>query len=400
MRRSLLVSLLAAVCGIAIAACGSTNSKGSSGANSAEAKVSSGATTASPGKAISAKIGLVDDVTGDLAFVGVEQQRAAKLAIADVNKTAGGVHLEAIAEDSKSEASGSVTAVEALMSNSEVSGIVGFDETEFGEAVLPLLAKAGLPTVMLQVTVLKNRPANVFTMAPPTSRVAKLAVEEVVVKRGVKSAGIIWVEQPTLTEAAETFKQALQAAKVSVVADEGATLTTTNFQSQVAKVVAAKPEAIGISGVGTQDGTILSELREYGYHGLVFAQQAADSTITRKVAGAAFAGLIVGTYWDEAAADASAKRFLAAYKQAYPSEPPPDVYAVEAWDAVHIMAEAMKRAGSTEKTKVVEEIAKGSFPGALQKSISFDSSGVATLGGYVVEMTAHGTKLLASATSE
>jgi branched-chain amino acid transport system substrate-binding protein len=379
--------LVLVVCGAFVAACGSSSNDKSAG--------SGGTATAASGGTISAKVGLVDDVTGPLAFVGLEQQRAAKLAVDDVNKSNLGVKLTTVAKDAQSKPAGAVTAVQSLLSDSGVAGIVGFDETESGNGAMPLLARDGRPALMLQVTKLDKRPDNVVSMGPPTARVAKLAIDKVVAKRGVHRVGLIWVQQPTLTEAAVTFKNELKAAGIDVVADEGATLTTTNFDSQISKVIAAKPDAIGISGLSPQDGTILAGLKAHGYKGLVFAQQAADSPTTRKAAGDAFNGLVIGTYWDTAAANADADRLLAAWKAAYPSDPAPDVYGVQAWDAVHILARAIKNAGSTDKAKVVQALTSGSFAAALQDTISFGPDGFASLEGYVVEMTATGAKVLA-----
>jgi branched-chain amino acid transport system substrate-binding protein len=380
--------LLLALGALVLAACGSSDDSTTSGSTDSSA----GGGESEGG--LSAKLAVINDVSGSLAFVGLEQKNAAEIAIEDVNKSNLGVHLEGDFMDSQSKPASAVSQAQSAVSDSGVNGVIGFDLTETGNAVEPIFGPSGLPTLFLQVTEMPGREPNIFSMGPPTARAAELAVDQVLKEDKPKKASIVWVEQPTLVEAAETFKSKLQEAGVDVPVYEGGSLEATSFESQVAKAVGANPDVVGISGTGPQAGSMLSTLRSRGFKGTVFAQQAADSPATREAAGKAYDGLIVGTYWNAAGANADAKKFLAAYKAKFPSEPTPDVYAVQAWDAVHIYAEAVKSAGSTDNDAVVEAITKGSFPAALQNTVKFGADGFAELEGYVVRMTPEGAEVL------
>jgi branched-chain amino acid transport system substrate-binding protein len=386
--------LLMVVGALVLAACGSSSSS-SSESSSSESSSSSGEGSSGGGEEISAKLAVIDDSSGTLAFVGGEQKKAAEVAIEDVNDSAEGVHLEGDYLDSQSKPAAAVSKAQEAVSDSSINGVIGFNLTETGNAVEPIFGSAGLPTIFEQVTQMPERPSNVFSLSPPTAHVAQMAAEVVLKEDKPKTASIVWVEQPTLTEAAETFKETLEGASVKVPAYEGASLESTTFESQVAKAVGANPDVVGISGTGTQAGAMLSELRSRGFKGTVFAQNSADSEATREAAGPAADGVIVGTWWDEAAANADAKRFIKLYEEKFPSEPKPDLYGVQAWDAVHIYADAVKEAGTTEDEKVVETITNGSFDAAAQNTISFGSDGFAELGGYVVRLkTPEGAEVL------
>lgn len=390
--------LMLVVGALVLAACGSSSDSSSGDSGSTSGGSSSTASSSSGGggggEEISAKLAVIDDVSGSLAFVGGEQKNAAEIAIEDVNNSAMGVHLEADFMDSQSKPASAVSQAQSAVSDSGVNGVVGFNLTETGNAVEPIFGPAGLPTFFLQVTEMPSREPNIFSMGPPTAHAAELAVEQVMKEDKPKKGSIVWVEQPTLVEAAEVFRSKLEEGGAEVPVYVGGSLESTSFESQVAKATGANPEVIGISGTGPQAGAMLSELRSRGFKGTVFAQQAADSAATREAAGKAYDGLVVGTYWNESAANADAKEFLKLYQEKFPSEPAPDVYGVQAWDAVHIYADAVKEAGTTDNEAVVEAVTKGTFEGALQNTIKFGSDGFAELEGYVVRMTPEGAEVL------
>ncbi|MDO8210121.1 ABC transporter substrate-binding protein [Conexibacter sp. CPCC 206217] len=370
-----------AACTLTLMACGSSDDSG------AETQAAGGDGT------LSAKVAVINDVSGALAFVGGEQQNAAKLAIEDVNGSDLGVELTGDFKDSQSKPASAVSQTQSALSDG-ADAILGFNLTEAGNAVQPLVGSDGVPTIFFQVTQLPDRTDNVFSMGPPTRRVSELGARAVLDAVKPRTAAILWVQQPTLTEAAEAFRSTFEAAGVKVPVYEGASLETTNFDTQVAKAVAANPDVVAIAGTGPQDGAMLPALRSRGFRGAILAQQAADAPSTRKAAGDAFDGLYVGTYWNAAASNADARKFLDLYARAYPSDPPPDVYALQAWDAVHAYAQAVKRAGSTDHEKVNEALASETFPAAMQDEISFASDGFADLGGYVVRMTPDGADVL------
>jgi branched-chain amino acid transport system substrate-binding protein len=396
-RKGLALCLLLVLGSLVLAACGSSSDSSlssSSTASSGGGEESSSGESSGGGEEITAKLAVIDDVSGSLAFVGAEQKNAAEIAIEDVNNSGMGVHLEADYMDSQSKPASAVSQAQSAVSDSGINGVVGFNLTETGNAVEPIFGPSGLPTLFLQVTEMPGREPNIFSMGPPTKDAAELAVEQVMKEDKPKKASIVWVEQPTLTEAAEVFKSKLEEGGADVPSYEGASLEATSFESQVAKAVGAGPDVVGISGTGPQDGAMLSELRSRGFKGTIFAQQAADAPSAREAAGKAYDGLIVGTYWNEAGANAAAKEFVAAYEKKFPSEPAPDVYGIQAWDAVHIYAEAVQKAGSTDNDAVVEQLTEDEFKGATQSTIKFGSDGFAELEGYVVRMTPEGAEVL------
>ena len=108
---------------------------------------------------------------------------------------------------------------------------------------------------------------------------------------GITRVAFISQVQPTLTDAINTFTAEATAHGVKVVSNQQTSLTTTSFQSQITNVLSANPKAIGVSGIGPADGSIIAGLRSAGFKGIIFAQQAADSAATVQAAGNSVAGV-------------------------------------------------------------------------------------------------------------
>jgi branched-chain amino acid transport system substrate-binding protein len=397
--RTLNLFICIAVVGTAVAACSSASSDTPPTSSASSASGTSSATAASTSQTV--KIGFIDSLTGPLAFVGVEQEQAIELAVKDINQTSK-VKFQLVTKDDQSSATGAVSAMEQLLSDSSIAGVIGEDETEIGDATLPLLSSDGRPTIFLQITELPKRPANVFSVAPDTAGVAKKVADYVYSQPGITRVAFISQVQPTLTDAINTFTAEATAHGVKVVSNQQTSLTTTSFQSQITNVLSANPKAIGVSGIGPADGSIIAGLRSAGFKGIIFAQQAADSAATVQAAGNSVAGVLVGSYWDPAVGDASSgtaasisSHFTSAFEAAYPKLPPPDVNAVEAYDAAMIMNQAMSKVG-TSKSAVVNALAHDSFDAGLQSPLNFGADGFANINGYVVELAASGKNKIVS----
>jgi branched-chain amino acid transport system substrate-binding protein len=67
------------------------------------------------------------------------------------------------------------------------------------------------------------------------------------------------------------------------------------------------------------------------------------------------------------------------------------IYSPYSYDAVYVIAEAIKRAGGPDKAKIVEEVAKTNLPG-VTGTISFDEKGDIK-GGAISMFTVKGGKL-------
>lgn len=363
---------------LVLAACSS-----SSGGSSSTGSAGSGGGGAGSGK-LTLNIGFVDSETSQLAQAGTEQIRSAQIAVKDVN-AAGGITVKLKTEDDQGTVAGSVAATQKVLSDSSINAFAGFILTADGDAATPVLAAKKIPSVLLQVTSIPNRPANVFSMGPPQQSITSLMMNQVVLKQ-VKSIGIIYAIQTTLSAAKDTMVSDAKSAGVKVTGVASSTVEATDYSSQVAQILSGHPDAVGIDVEAQNAPSLLQALRSRGFKGLIFSEQAAGTAAARKAAGSAAEGMVFGTYWDPSVANANAQKFLSDYKSAYPTYPTPDIYGLQAWDAIHILAQAAMQAKSTSASAITNQLTSGTFTDTgLQDQITFDSSGFAKLTGVVLK---------------
>jgi branched-chain amino acid transport system substrate-binding protein len=339
---------------------------------------------------INLNLGVPMDLTGPIAFIGVEQGNAAQLAADDVNKNNKKVHINVTIKDVRSSVADATSVIQSMVADPTITGFVGIAYTQEGQAVTPILKADGRPTMFLQVSAIPSRPANVFSFASPRHSPAQQLVDKGLKKAGVKTVSIIYQDQASLNTDVSNIKSMSAAAGMTVVDVQGSTLQETAFDTQVTKVVATNPDAVGVIALAPQTATVATKLRARGYKGIIFGQPGALTAAFFQAAGQAAEGVQIFTFWDKGIANAEATRFMKLYKAAYPNASEPDYYALQAWDAIHIMATAAEKVGGTDKAKLVQTLQTETFSGALQEKMQFNSDGFMVINGLAVKCHAGG----------
>ena len=375
MRKYGAVALAGTLAALALAACGTGGEA---------------ATVTDDGRII-VKVGFPNDLSGVNVSAGEHQRMAAVIAAEHINGTDSGVKIELDVEDTKSKPAAAVSAIQSMTADDDLDVVVGLSFTGEALAVSPLLARSGIPTVYLQVTDMTGAGDNMVSLARPGKNQLDVLVDGAFEGK-VGSVALIRQEVPTFTANMDDLRASIRAAGIEIVADIGGSQEQTDFGPQITQAVRGNPDAVIIQALTPQTATMVTNLRSAGYRGEIIGYQNIGDPAFRATAGKAAEGVQYTTYWDPAVANDEAKRFLDAYTTAYPKEPPPDVFAMQAWDALHIVAKAVKQVGSTDRGKVAAAIRGGTFPAGAQDQISFDDDGFADLRGYVVRYTADATE--------
>jgi branched-chain amino acid transport system substrate-binding protein len=163
---------------------------------------------------------------------------------------------------------------------------------------------------------------------------------------------------------------ALQAKGAQVVADLGYTeKSDVDFRGQLTRIKAANPEAIFVTGYYTEAGLIAQQARELGLNVPLIGGDGWDSDQTVQIGGKAVEGCYFSNHYSPDEDRPEVKKFVETYKAAYknPDGSPkvPDAMAILGYDSMRLMADAIKRAGSTEGRKIRDALAATKdFPGA------------------------------------
>src|SRR5688572_23090582 len=183
---------------------------------------------------------------------------------------------------------------------------------------------------------------------------------------------------------AKAFRGTLEKAGIQIVADEVVSRGATTATPQMQKLRAAKPEAMFLAGVLTAENVLI--FRAYRELGLKFPIHSSYN-LSVPIYETVAKGLINGvTFVDAYDPDKpEVKAFEAAYKKATGKQPQ-NLHGY-GYDGINLVAQAISKAGSTDKEKIREAMqsltyagvmgAKGmkySFPDG--KRVGFDPNGM------------------------
>ncbi|EAX47337.1 Extracellular ligand-binding receptor [Thermosinus carboxydivorans Nor1] len=313
------------------------------------------------------KIGVVYELTGNTASFGTAAANGAKLAFKEINAKGGilGKQVQLVIADNKSEPSESANAMTKVITQDKVVAVTGFTTSSNGIAASNVAESYKIPFVAAattnpKVTVdentgkVKDYTFRVCFIDPFQGTVgANFALNTLKVK---KVAILIDNSSDYSKGLAKFFKDAFVKGGGVIVAEEAYLQKDQDFKTVLTKIKVAGPEMIYVPGYYEEVGKIIKQGRELGITVPFVGGDGWDSPKLPEIAGAAN---LNGTYFTNhySVEDTSpkSKAFVEAYQKEYGQLP--DAMAVLGYDAAYVLADAIKRAGSTDPAKIREALA-------------------------------------------
>ena len=318
-------------------------------------------------KSAEALIGANYELTGNVASYGTAALAGGQMAVDEINKAGGinGKMLKIVQADNKSEPSESGNAATKLISQNKLIGIVGPATSGCTMAAEPIVTASKLPVVAPtataeSITVGKDGKTRQFVFRacfidPFQGKVMAAFANQ---KLKVKSVAIYRDNSSDYSKGlAEAFKKNFEAAGGKIVAEEAYLAKDMDFKAGLTKLKATSPEAIYIPGYYEEVGKIVKQAREIGLEVPMMGGDGWDSPKLIEIAGAK---ALTKTYYSSAYSaddtDPSTQKFIKAFKEKYKKDP--DFFSMMGYNTVVILADAYKRAGSEDGTKIAEAMAK------------------------------------------
>ena len=161
---------------------------------------------------------------------------------------------------------------------------------------------------------------------------------------------------------AKAFKATLEKAGIQIVTEEIVARGATTATPQMQKIRAANPEAMFLAGVLTAENVLI--FRAYKELGLKFPIHSSYN-LSVPIYETVAKGLVDGiTFVDAYDPDkAEVKAFVAAYKKATGKDSQ-NLHGY-GYDGINLIADAIRRAGSTDKEKVREAMQNSNYAGVM-----------------------------------
>lgn len=335
--------------------------------------------TAAPSTGGTIKIGGGFALTGDESALDLPAANGAKLALKEINAAGGvnGSQIDLIIHDSQYKMDVTAQICKQFVEQDQVSAVIGFTDTDSVLACGPVIQKAGLPFITAGATSPKI-PAQVgdkaYLACFGDNVQAAVGAEYGASKFG-KNAYLLWdkgIEYTTLL--AGYFKDRFVGNGGTIVLEDQYDDKATDFSGQIAKIKALpqQPDFYFISAMPYNVGPVVKQFRDAGLTGPIVGGDGYDTPDIVSVAGAASDNVFFTTHalMDAQGGTEGIKKFIAAYNKEYGHDPE-NAFAALGYDTMYLMADAIKRAGSTDPAALLKAIQETKdFPGITGK-ISF-----------------------------
>ena len=301
------------------------------------------------------KVGEYASLTGKEASFGQMSHHGTELAIADLNAAGGvlGRKFELLTEDDESKAGQPSTVVQKLISRDKVVAMLGEVASSRSLEAARICQEKQIPMISPSSTNPKVTetgdyifrvcfidPFQGAVMANFASRTLK--AKNVALLTDVKSDYSIGL--------AKFFKLQVEKNGGKIVAEKNYSGGDKDFRAQLTAIKAANPEGIFIPGYYTEVGLMLRQARQLGIKVPLFGGDGWESDLLIKIGGAAVEGNYFSTHYSPEQSTPASRDFVQKFQAKYGVLP--DAMAALGYDSAMLLADAMKRAGSSEGPKV------------------------------------------------
>ena len=299
------------------------------------------------------QIGMVVPNTGAAAEAGRFAMNGVTLALEEVNRQGVlGRPLQIVAEDDQTTNPGAVLAFSRLAGRAEIAAFIGPIRSTQVNAISPDVLKTGKPMMFGGTDPSLTRAGNrwLFRCRPNDGYSAKVIAEYGMKDLGKQKWAVVHSTDTFGSNGARALEAELKARGTAPALVQGYTNQAADFSAVVLAVRQSGADVLGSYFTFENDlGIFARQLRQLGVRVPWVGSASIANTTALHLAGPA----LHGTYGvTDFAADANpvskafAERYQAAHKAA------PDLQAAWVFDAVHLLARAIRDAGGTEPERI------------------------------------------------
>ena len=292
------------------------------------------------------KLGAAEALTGPAAKYGVAIKNGLTLAAEEVNAKGGvnGNKLALIIEDEQGKKEEAINVFKKLIFQDKVLMVFGPTLSNSAFAADPIAAAAKVVAFGTSNTAegISAIGPTIFRNSVMEADVLPVTTKAAIKHFGIKKVAVIYGNDDAFTKNGyDVFKSTLEAQKIPVTSTETYAKGDVDFKAQLTKIKATNPDAIVCSCLAEEAANIILQTRTLGMKQPFIGGNGFNSPKLFEIAKDAADNTIMGSPWSAENQTAANKAFMAAYKAKFSTEP--DQFAAQAYDALHIVADALKK---------------------------------------------------------
>lgn len=312
------------------------------------------------------KIGAIFSVTGGASFLGDPEKKTAQMVVDEINEKGGinGEKIELIVYDDETDPTKCNLFAKKLIRKDKVLAVIGPSVSGLSLAVVPVFEQFKTPLLSCAASykiVHNEATGKPYPWVFKTAQSDSMAVEAIFThmqSMGIKKVAIVTVTSGFGASGRQELLRIAPEYQIEIVADEKYDPKDTDMTAQLTKIKGHAPEAIINWSVGPTQVTIIRNWRDLGMTSIPFFQSHgfANRKNIELAAGAAegvYCPLGACNIADALPADHPQKQVTMEYQKAYTARynEPLSSFGGYAWDAMHLVADALEAVGP-DKEKI------------------------------------------------
>jgi len=323
-----------------------------------------GGTTSNTGPIV---VGYYGDLSGRTSNFGQSTKEGALMAADEINKAGGinGRQLQVLAEDDEGRPEKAATVVTKLIDQDKVVALIGEVASGNTLAAAPKAQAAKVPMISPSstnpaVTQVGDYIFRVCFIDPFQGEVmAKFAANTLKAK---KAAIMLDFNSPYSRGLTEFFEASFTKLGGQIVNKQSYTQGDRDYKGQLTAIRSGSPDVIYVPGYYGEVGVIAKQAQQLGIKAPLLGGDGWDATQLWELGGDALNGDFISNHYSIDDPAPAIQKFVTEYQARYSKKP--DALAALGYDAMQVLADGLRKAGTTEGPKLRDAIAqtKG-FPG-------------------------------------
>jgi branched-chain amino acid transport system substrate-binding protein len=309
------------------------------------------------------KIGVTTPLTGPNAMMGRSNKEGADLAVEELNAKGGvnGGKIVLFVSDDRVIPAEGVSNAQRYISSEKVSALITTMGSSVTMAVMPVALQNRVPLLDSAATadmITQQKNSYTFQTCPNNTDTVVRQVEYLATKITPRpqTAAILYENTDYGVNMVDVLRKHLDRLKIKLTANVIYIQDAVEYYSELTQIKSVNPDILFILGKYTDNALATRQAREVGIKARVSGSNTWVIPEFLTIAGPAAEGATYPSFFEPTLDTPKAKQFVAAYKAKYGREP--DWIAASIYDAVYLLADAARRAGSTEGPALRDALAK------------------------------------------
>ncbi len=293
------------------------------------------------------RIGAILPLTGDVASYGKAAQQGIELAAENINLN-GGINKRKIKiyyQDDKAQPQDGVNAFINLVQIDKVIAVIGAVPSSVTLAIAPVAEKDKIPLLSpASSSPLITNAGDYIFRNYPSDELEGVQVADYALSLQYKTAVTLTINNDYGKGLMTVFKKEYSISGGKIINSFNYTEGETNFQTILFRIKELKPQCVFIVGYGKELGKIVKQARELDIKVQFFSTVNFLDQQTIETGGTSVEGVIFSSpVFDPSSGKQNVKQFVNKFNLKYHKDP--DVWSAHAYDALNLLAYAIKNKG-------------------------------------------------------